>query len=75
MSIQMVCPGRVALTVCQQRSNSDTQIPVSRPSRMSVASCSVMSVVIRSTLALLAMLQHGKGYSTQVRSSQGRITC
>lgn len=56
MSIQMDCPGRVALTVCQQRSNSDTQIPVSRPSRMSVASRSVMSVVIRSTLVPFAML-------------------
>ena len=53
MSIQTACPGRMGLMVCQQRSNSDTQLPANRPSRMSVAVPCVMSVVIRSTCASL----------------------
>ena len=64
MSIQMDCSGRAALTVFQQRSSSDTQIPANRPSRMSVTVRSVMSVVIRNICAPLPVI-YGKGYSKQ----------
>jgi hypothetical protein len=61
MSIQIGCPGRVVRMVCQQRSNSGTQIPVSRPSRVSVTARSVMSVVIRSTRPSLCHLSVWQG--------------